>query len=152
MADNSIDNLNPELALQHFIEQQIQHLAKGQPDVLNTNLFLSALADQLQQSEEANDFDINTEMSANTLATMPEINDFSFNGPKRLRIKDLAYEFSKLQEAAGREYFRCIGCRQRRDYLSKSFNMFIMKIGILSFWSLNKGVNEQKSHKLFIFF
>ena len=30
--------------------------------------------------------------------------------------------------------------------------MFIMKIGILSFLSLNKGVNEQKYHKLFIFF
>uniref|UniRef100_A0A914CUS9 Uncharacterized protein n=1 Tax=Acrobeloides nanus TaxID=290746 RepID=A0A914CUS9_9BILA len=145
MADNSIDNLNPELALQHFIEQQIQHLAKGQPDVLNTNLFLSALADQLQQSEEANDFDINTEMSANTLATMPEINDFSFNGPKRLRIKDLAYEFSKLQEAAGREYFRCIGCRQRRDYLKKMGNPVPLLGSIVYLQASNKLVGDPQS-------
>lgn len=130
MAEHSVENLNPALAIQQLLEQQLQQLAKGTNASAIETLFatlphnvLASLAagtgiadDGIEEPEMLDSNMIN--ISANTLATLPEIKDFAFNGPKRLRIKDLPYEFSKLQEAAGREYFRCIGCRQRRDYLS----------------------------------
>jgi hypothetical protein len=49
----------------------------------------------------------------------PLIPGFNFIGNQRIQINDMPYEFFKGNEAPGREYFRCLGCRQYRDELSK---------------------------------
>lgn len=143
MAENIVENLNPGLALQQLLEQTVfQQFSKNQnangleallaslpPNVLASLAAGGISEDGITEEPEVDQVDNNMmNISANNIAALPEIKEFSFNGPKRLRIKDLPYEFSKLQEAAGREYFRCIGCRQRRDYLSEYFRK-IFKVG-----------------------